>query len=47
MRRHIVLGPHTRTLGYAEAVLFIDDGKAEVVELYSVFEYGVCAYKDV
>lgn len=47
VRRILAFAPEPGTLCHAEAVLFVDDGHAEAVELHFVFEEGVCADDDV
>ena len=47
MGRHHVFAPQLGTLRHAEAVLLVDDGKAEVVELDGVLDERVRADEDV
>ena len=42
-RRHTVLAPQAGTLSHAEAVLFVNDGQSQVVELHGVLDEGMGA----
>ena len=47
MRRILSLAPKLGTLSHAKAVLLVDNGQPEVMELHGVFDEGMGSHNDM